>query len=74
MEHETKMMCPFRRKESGDFEPCYGKGCGAYREWKSYQFGKPGTNSTGKEVENACCGMLLQPTWISGISGCNPVI
>lgn len=33
MEQETKMMCPFRRKENGDFEPCYGKACMAYFEW-----------------------------------------
>lgn len=71
MEQKTKMMCPFRRKENGDFEPCYGKGCMAYCEWKSYQFRDYGSNSNGEQVVNVTCKLLFQN---GGINGCNPVI
>lgn len=52
MEQENKMMCPFRHKDNGDFEPCYGKGCMAYYEWTSY------VNTLPCQVINSGCKMF----------------
>ena len=58
MANDTKMMCPFRRKENGDFEPCYGKGCMAYFEQKSYTFGNLNSNCTATETTKFGCRLI----------------
>lgn len=58
MESETKMMCPFRRKENGDFGCCYGRQCAAYFEDASYKISTINSTLRQEVFINARCKLL----------------
>lgn len=60
---EEMRKCPFRRTAGGEFLPCYGATCAAYKEYEQMDFVPCGGSSVKSSVEHRLvpiCRMLQE--------------